>query len=77
MWPLVLDDRDSLREFELQASSMHSYYNPPECRISEVRDMPPRVLLLWTSEIHFGSSGFEIFLILARANLRSVIFPKC
>jgi hypothetical protein len=27
----------------------------------EVRDLPPRVLLFWTTEIHFGSSGFRNF----------------
>jgi hypothetical protein len=61
MWPLVFDDRDSLWEFEFQAFSMHSSYNPPECRIFEVRDLPPRVLLFWMTEIYFGSLGFGIF----------------
>jgi hypothetical protein len=34
---------------------MHSFENPPESRISEVRDLPPRVVLFWMTEIHFES----------------------
>jgi hypothetical protein len=64
-WTLLLATKINgsqlLQEFELQAFSMHSSYNPPECRISEVRDLPPHVLLFWTTEIHFGSSGFRHF----------------
>jgi hypothetical protein len=42
-----------------RAFSMHISYNPLERHISEVRDLPPHVLLFWTIEIHFGSSGFR------------------
>jgi hypothetical protein len=36
---------------------MHSSYNPLECRISEVRGLPPHDLLIWTTEIYFETSG--------------------
>jgi hypothetical protein len=41
------------------AFSMHISYNPLERHISKVRDLPPRVLLFWMIEIHFGSLGFR------------------
>jgi hypothetical protein len=51
-------------------------YNPLKCRISEVRDLPPRVLLFWTTEIHFGSSGFGAFSMHSSYNPLSVVFPE-
>jgi len=64
-WTLLLaakiNGSQLLQEFGLRAFSMHSSYNPSECRISEVRDLPPHVLLFWTTEIHFRSSGFGHF----------------
>jgi hypothetical protein len=68
-WPFDLDDQDSLREFGLRALSMHRSYNPLERWIFKVLDLAPRVLLFWTTEIYFGSSGFERFLLLARTIL--------
>jgi hypothetical protein len=57
--PLVLGDRDSLLEFELWDFSSAFSCNPMKCRISEVRNIPPHVgLLFWTTEIHFGSLVF-------------------
>jgi hypothetical protein len=46
-----------LQKFELPAFSMHRSYNPPDCFISEVRDLPPCVLLFWMTKIHFGISS--------------------
>ena len=43
-----------IREFDLQAFSMHSSYNPPECRISEVKDLPPHGLVDARSAITSG-----------------------
>jgi hypothetical protein len=51
---------------------MHSSYNPSVHRISRVRDLAQHVVLYWMVEIHFGSSGFGSFLLLAHA-----ILPKC
>jgi hypothetical protein len=56
---------------------MNSSYNPLEHRISEVRDLPLCILLFWTVNIDFGSSGFESFLLLGHTILRSVEFMKC
>jgi hypothetical protein len=62
MWPLDLDDRDLLQEFGLRAFSMHACSrNSLKCRIPEVRDLRARGLLIWMTQIYFGSSGFGHF----------------
>jgi hypothetical protein len=74
--PLVLEGRDLLQEFELQAFSSAFLHNPLKCQIPKVRDLVMCGLLIWMTEIYFGSSSFKIFLLLSCTILRSAKFPK-
>jgi hypothetical protein len=56
--PLQMNDQDLLQNSDIREFPFANMCNPPECRISEVRDLPPRGLLIWTVEIYFRTSGF-------------------
>jgi hypothetical protein len=59
--PLVLDDRDLLREFGLRELSPACLHNSPKCRIPEVRDLVTRGLLFWMDRDLFWEFGLRAF----------------